>query len=57
MLVAVDSQWRLDQRHRAKILRLANAYFEQSNVDLLIATTANKAAGRIFKHFGADKIP
>ena len=55
--VSVASQWSLDKAHRRKIHQLAGAYFEQDNADILMATTANKSAGRIFQHYGADRIP
>lgn len=55
--VSVASQWGLNKSHRRKIHQLAGAYFEQGHVDILMATTANKSAGRIFEHYGADRIP
>lgn len=55
--VSVASQWGLDKAHRRKIHQLAGAYFKQDNADILMATTANKSAGRIFQHYGADRIP
>jgi len=57
VIVANASQWGLLPQHRAKILQLADPYFNQKNVDILMATTANKAAGRIFRHYGADEVP
>jgi hypothetical protein len=55
--VSVASQWGLDKSHRRKIHQLAGAYFDQEEADLLMATTANKSAGRIFEHYGARPIP
>lgn len=55
--VAVASQWGLDKSHRRKIHQLAGAYFNQDHADILMATTANESAGRIFQHYGAEKIP
>lgn len=57
LTVAVASQWGLDKRHRRKIHQLAAPYFEQRQADILIATTANSSAGRIFQHYGADAVP
>ncbi len=57
VIVADASQWGLDKRHRAKILRLSNAYFNQEGADILMATTANAAAGRIFERHGSARIP
>ena len=57
VIVAVASQWGLDKRHRRKIHRLAGAYFNQDHADILMATTANSSAGRIFRHYGAGRIP
>ena len=57
-LIAADaSQWGLEKHHRAKILQLADAYFNQNGADILMATTANVAAGRIFERYGAARIP
>jgi len=55
--VSVASQWGLEKNHRGKIHQLAGAYFGQSRADITIATTANRSAGRIFQHYGADRIP
>lgn len=57
VIVAAASQWGLDKRHRQKIHRLAGAYFNQTNADVLMATTANRSAGRIFLRYGANNIP
>ena len=57
IIISVASQWALEKKHRRKIHQLASAYFEQKNTDMLIATTANNSAGRIFKYYGAQKIP
>jgi len=57
VIVSVASQWGLDKSHRRKIHQLAGAYFEQDNADILMATTANTSAGRIFRHYGAWPIP
>ena len=57
VIVAGASQWGLEKRHRAKIRQLADAYFEQEGVDVLMATTANVSAGRILERYGALRIP
>jgi hypothetical protein len=57
VIVADASQWALKKQHRAKILQLSNAFFNQEGVDLLIATTANASAGRIFERHEASRIP
>ncbi len=57
IFVSVASQWGLEKQHRTKINYLAEAYFNQTKADLLIATTANKSAGKILTYHGAKKIP
>ena len=55
--VSIASQWGLEKIHRGKILNLASSYFAQNNIDITMATTANLSAGRIFLHFGAQRVP
>ena len=55
--VAVASLWGLEKPYRAQILRLADAYFKQPDIDLLMATTANREAGRIFERYLSPRLP
>lgn len=57
VIAAVASLWGLEKPYRTQILRLADAYFKQPDVDLLMASSANKEAGRIFERYGADRLP
>jgi len=56
VIAAVASLWGLEKAYRAQILRLADAYFNQPGIDLLMATTANRAAGRIFEHYESPRL-
>jgi hypothetical protein len=47
----------VDTEFRGHSLRLASAFFSQTEPDVLISTTANEAAGMVYKLFGAQKIP
>ena len=57
VIIADASRWALDKHHRVKILQLSDAFFCQDGADILLATTANAAAGRIFERYGASQIP
>lgn len=57
LVAAVASQWAVEPRFRARVGDLAAAYFGQADTDLFLATTANRAAGRVFERFGAAPLP
>ena len=57
LIISVASQWAIKKEHRAKIHSLAKAYFSQKHADVLMATTANTAVGRLYQHYGGQKIP
>ena len=54
VIAAVASLWGLEKPYRVHLLRLADAYFDQQNVDVLMVTTAIKPTGRIFERHGAE---
>lgn len=56
-LAAAARGFAVDAEHRGHSLRLAAAFFSQKNVDLLLNTSANEAAGNVFRLFKAQKIP
>ena len=49
--------WGVVKEHRGETNRLAAAYFDQPNADLLLVTTTNRAAGRLFLESGYKKVP
>lgn len=56
--IAADAAlWGVEQSHRQESGRLAQAYFDQSGVDLLFVTTGIKPTGRIFERHGARRLP
>ena len=56
--IAADAAlWGVEQSHRQESVRLAQAYFEQTGVDLLFVTTGIKPTGRIFERHGAQRLP
>lgn len=48
--------WGVDENYRTEAPRLADAYFGQTNVDLLMVTTAIKPTRRIFERHGASMV-
>ncbi len=57
-VIASDaSLWGVDENFRSETPRLAEAYFGQTNVDLLLVTTAIKPTRRIFERHGASPVP
>ncbi len=57
VIVADASQWGVEKSHRPETGRLADAYFGQSNADMLLVTTGIKPTGRLFERYGAARIP
>ena len=56
--IAADAAlWGVEPTHRQESGRLAQAYFDQSGVDLLFVTTGIKPTGRIFERHGARRLP
>ncbi len=57
-VIAADaSQWGVAKDYRGQTARLAEAYFSQAHVDLLLVTTGIKPTGRLFEKYGAHRIP
>ncbi|NQU60428.1 MAG: hypothetical protein HQ512_04805 [Rhodospirillales bacterium] len=54
---AVAGLWGLEKPFRRQILNLADTYFQQPDAGLLVASTANEQAGRIFEHYDARRLP
>ena len=57
VMAADASHWGVKPEYRNETPRLADAYFGQKNVDLLLVTTAIKPTGRIFEKRGATRVP
>lgn len=57
ILVGDASQWGVEPAYRGETQRLAQAYFEQPNADLLLVTTGIRPTGRIFERFGGMPVP
>jgi len=57
VIVADASQWGVEKDYRGQTSRLAEAYFSQAHVDLLLVTTGIKPTGRLFEQYGAHPIP
>ena len=57
VMVADASQWGVEKAYRHHTPRLADAYFDQVNADLLLVTTAIKPTGRLFESRGAVRVP
>jgi hypothetical protein len=56
--VVVASAWAVDAAHRHHSLMLAMQYFKQSNVDVLLNTTAvAETSGKAFLAFRAERVP
>ncbi|MBT3305295.1 MAG: hypothetical protein HN377_02320 [Alphaproteobacteria bacterium] len=56
VIVSDASLWGVHENFRSETPRLAEAYFGQTNVDLLLVTTAIKPTRRIFERFGASPV-
>lgn len=59
LLAAAATGFAVDpaHQHRGYGTSLASAFFKQGNVDMLLNTTANEAAGRIFQLFRGSAVP
>lgn len=57
LLAAVGSHWAVQKPFRIRVKELAAAYFGQDEADLLVATTCNRATGRIYDRFAASPMP
>jgi hypothetical protein len=57
IVVADASQWGVEKDYRGETSRLADAYFTQKNVGLLLVTTGIKPTGRIFERYGGFPVP
>jgi hypothetical protein len=57
LLACVGTSWALDPAFRARARSMSAAFFDQSQADLLLATTANRSVGRIFAKFSAVPMP
>lgn len=49
--------WAVEKPYRSQTRRLAEAFFGQTGVGLLLITTANQPAGRLCLRHGASKLP
>jgi len=56
VIVSDASLWGVDENYRSETPRLAEAYFAQTDVDLLLVTTAIKPTRRIFERHGATPV-
>lgn len=57
VIVACASKWGVAKPYRSETARLADCYFKQKNVDLLLVTTGIKPTGRIFRRYGGLPVP
>jgi hypothetical protein len=57
IVVADASQWGVEKDYRGETSRLADAYFTQKNVGLLLVTTGIKPTGHIFERYGGFPVP
>jgi hypothetical protein len=57
IIVADASQWGVEKKYRRETPRLAEAYFNQKNVALLLVTTGIKPTGQIFSRYGGLPVP
>ena len=57
VIVAGASMWGVRKKYRTETSRLADAYFNQDNADLLLVTTGIKQTGRIFERHGGKPVP
>jgi len=57
LLAAAARGFAVDVEYRSGSLKLLAAFFSQKHVDLLLNTSANMSAGRVFQLCKAEKIP
>ena len=57
IIAAVSSSWTTDKEYRNYSTLLLKSYFNQSNCDLFLTTTANYISENILPIFGSKKIP
>ena len=57
VIVSVASLWGVDENYRSETPRLADAYFSQTDADVLLVTTAIKPTRRIFERHGGLAVP
>lgn len=57
VIVSDASQWGVEKEYRNETARLADAYFGQQGIDLLLVTTAIKPTSRIFERYGGTRLP
>jgi len=57
LLAAAARGFVVDPAYRSFSLRLASAFFSQTGIHLLLNTSANGAAGAVFRLYKADPIP
>jgi len=57
VIVPDASLWGVDENYRSETPRLAEAYFNQTGVDVLLVTTAIEPTRRIFERHGALPVP
>jgi len=55
--VAIGSSWVIHENFRRNIRLLCQSFFDQSNIDLYLATTDIKPVGKIFERFGGQPLP
>jgi hypothetical protein len=56
-VAAVACSFVVDTAYRSSSLLLASAFWRQKNVDLMMSTTANHAAGKVFSLMKCERIP
>lgn len=57
LVAAIGSSWAVEKPFRLHVHDLMQRYFDQPQVDMLLATTANKPAARIFDRYGGFPMP
>jgi len=57
VMVSSARAWAVDPEYRSETPRLCAAYFEQSDVDLVLISSANPPAGKRCLAFGGAKMP
>lgn len=57
LLACAGTSWTLDPAFRTRVRSMSAAFFDQSQADLLLGTTANRSVGRIFGKFSALPMP
>jgi hypothetical protein len=55
--VAVASTWAVQKDFRSQVPFLCQSFFEQSDIDLFLVTTAIKPTVKIFERFGGQPLP